>query len=297
MKFTNYLPGVAALAIAASFASPAAAQDQGQPGVTAEGPEETVFDGDYLSVGVGVGYGASYTGSDDYRAFVLPVVQGSYRGIDIDPRAGGVALTFLKAETDGGPNFAFGIAGRINTDRTDIDDIDDAIVEAYGELDTAIEVGPTASISFPGLLNPYDSLSANVDVVWDVAGAHDGMLIAPSIAYFTPLSRGIAVSLSASATYIDDDYADYYYSVAPNNPALPIGSRLPGFQAEGGFESVGTNLLVAYDLGGNLADGGVSLIGIGGYSHLLGDAEDTPFTAIRGDADQWFAAIGIGYTF
>ena len=72
---------------------------------------------------------------------------------------------------------------------------------------------------------------------------------------------------------------------------------MPGFQADGGFESVGTNLLVAYDLGGNLADGGVSLIGIGGYSHLLGDAEDTPFTSIRGDADQWFAAIGIGYTF
>ena len=297
MTIKKLFAGAAAFAIAASFAAPAAAQDQGEPGVTSEGPNETIFDGDYLSVGIGAGYAPSYTGSDDYVTFVFPVVQGSWRGIDINPRPAGVALDFLSMEKEGGPNFSLGIAGRINTDRTDIDDIEDSIVAAYGELDTAIEVGPTVGVSFPAVLNPYDSLSFNVDALWDVAGAHDGMKIAPSVAYFTPLSRAIAVSLSASATYIDDDYADYYYSVAPDNPALPVGSRLPGYQADGGFESVGTNLLVAYDLGGNLADGGVSLIGIGGYSHLLGDAEDTPFTAIRGDADQWFAAIGIGYTF
>ena len=297
MTFTNFFTGVAAFAIASTLAAPASAQDQGEPGVTAEGPQETVFDGDYLSVGVGVGYAASYSGSDDYVTFVFPVVQGSYRGIDIDPRPSGVALNFLNAEMDGGPNFSLGIAGRINTDRSDIEDIEDDVVAAYGELDTAIEVGPTVGLSFPAVLNPYDSLSFNVDALWDVAGAHDGMKISPSVAYFTPLSQAIAVSLSASATYIDDDYADYYYSVAPGNPNLPVGAQLPGFQADGGFEKVGTNLLVAYDLGGNLADGGVSLIGIGGYSHLLGDAEDTPFTSIRGDADQWFAAIGIGYTF
>ena len=297
MTGSKLFTGAAGFAVAAIFATPAAAQDQGEPGVTAEGPAETVFDGDYLSVGVGVGYAPSYTGSDDYVTFVFPVVQGSYRGIDIDPRPAGVALNFLSADTEGGPNFSLGIAGRINTDRSDIEDIDDPVVAAYGELDTAIEVGPTAGVSFPAVLNPYDSLSFNVDALWDVAGAHDGMKIAPSVAYFTPLSQAVAVSLSASATYVDDDYADYYYSVAPGNPALAPVDRLPGYQAEGGFESVGTNLLVAYDLGGNLADGGVSLIGIGGYSHLLGDAEDSPFTSIRGDADQWFAAIGIGYTF
>ena len=80
MTVTKFFTGVAAFAIASTLAAPASAQDQGEPGVTAEGPEETVFDGDYLSVGVGVGYAASYSGSDDYVTFVFPVVQGSYRG-------------------------------------------------------------------------------------------------------------------------------------------------------------------------------------------------------------------------
>ena len=44
-------------------AAPLAAQDAAAPGVRAAAPdlpEDTVFDGDYLTVGVGVGYGASY---------------------------------------------------------------------------------------------------------------------------------------------------------------------------------------------------------------------------------------------
>ncbi|MEC7398684.1 MAG: MipA/OmpV family protein, partial [Pseudomonadota bacterium] len=163
MTVTKLFAGVAAFAIAATFAAPAAAQDQGEPGVTSEGPDQTIFDGDYLSVGVGLGYAPSYTGSDDYVTFVFPVVQGSYRGIDINPRPAGVALDFLSMEKEGGPNFSLGIAGRINTDRTDIDDIEDSVVAAYGELDTAIEVGPTVGVSFPAVLNPYDSLSFNVD--------------------------------------------------------------------------------------------------------------------------------------
>ena len=46
-----------------------------------------------------------------------------------------------------------------------------------------------------------------------------------------------------------------------------------------------------------LATSVVSLIALGGYSRQLGDSKDTPFTAMRGDADQWMGAIGIGYTF
>ena len=46
-----------------------------------------------------------------------------------------------------------------------------------------------------------------------------------------------------------------------------------------------------------LKNGGLALVVIGGYSRVLGDAADTPFTSIRGSADQWFTAVGVGYTF
>ncbi len=281
------------------IAAPLAAQDAGAPGVraaTPDLPEETVFDGDYLTVGVGVAYGASYSGSDDYRTFVLPIVQGSLGGFDISPRPAGVALDFIP-DPDEGVSFSFGPVIKLNRDRADLDGIKDPVVEAYGELDTAIEVGPSAGVSFPQLLNPFDSLSLSVDAAWDVAGAHDGMSVSPAITYFTPLSRGIAASLSLSTKYIDDDYADYYYSVPATNAALPAADVLPGFQADSGFESAGVNVFLAFDLNGDVTDGGLALVALGGYSRMLGDAKDSPFTSIRGEADQFLGAVGIGYTF
>ncbi|OBX19171.1 structural protein MipA [Erythrobacter sp. QSSC1-22B] len=281
------------------LAAPLAAQDAGAPGVRAEAPElpeSTVFDGDYLTVGIGVGYGASYSGSDDYRTFVLPIVQGSLAGVDISPRPAGVALDFIP-DPDEGVSFSFGPVIKLNRDRADLDGIKDPVVEAYGELDTAIEVGPSAGVSFPQVLNAFDSLSFSVEAAWDVAGAHDGMSVSPAITYFTPLSRGIAASLSLSTKYIDDDYADYYYSVPATNAALPAADVLPGFQADGGFESAGVNVFMAFDLNGDVTDGGLALIALGGYSRMLGDAKDSPFTSIRGEADQFLGALGIGYTF
>ena len=173
-------------------------------------------------------------------------------------------------------------------------DIEDPVVAAAGELDTAVEVGPSASIGVSGVLNPYDSLSANVDVRWDVAGAHEGMVINPGITYFTPVSRGAGISLSLSAEHGDEAFNEYYYSVTP---AQATASGLPIYDAGSGFNKLSANLLVGVDLDGDLANGGLALFAIGGYSRMIGDAKDSPFVALRGDADQFLIGGGIGYTF
>ena len=274
-------------ALAMLGATPALAQEVGDSESTPDAYEGSVFDGDWVSIGAGVVYSPSYRGSDDYVFSPLPIVQGSLGGVGINPRPGGLALDFIP-DADGQVAFSAGVAAKLNRNRAA--QIEDPVVESYGKLDTAVEVGPTAGVSFPGVLNPYDSLSFNVDALWDVAGAHKGMTINPSITYFTPVSRGAAVSLSVSASHVDDDYANYYYSV-------PAGGVLPAYQAEGGFDSAGINLLGAIDLDGDLANGGLAMIVLGGYSRVLGDAKRSPFTSIRGSADQWMGAIGIGYTF
>lgn len=271
----------------------ASAQEAGDSETTPPSYEGSVFDGDWVSVGAGAVYSPSYDGSDDYVISPIPIVQGSLGGIGINPRPGGLALDFIPDE-DGAVAFSAGIAAKINRNRAS--QIKDPVVEQYGELDTAIEVGPALGVKFPALLNPFDSLSFNVDVLWDVAGAHKGMTINPSVTYFTPLSRGVAVSLSVSAGHVDDDYADYYYSV-PALTTLAPEDTLPAYDADGGFDSAGVNLFVAADLDGDVTNGGLAVIFLGGYSTMLGDAKRTPFTSIRGDADQWMAAAGIGYTF
>jgi len=172
--------------------------------------------------------------------------------------------------------------------------IKDPVVESLGKLDYAIEVGPTVGISIPHVLNAYDGLGFNIDAAWDINGAHGGMVIEPSISYFTPLSRGIAASLSLSAEHGDGEFMDYYYSVTP---AQSLASGLPAFDADGGWSKAGGNLLLGFDLDGNLENGGLALVVVGGYTRMLSDAENSPFTSVRGSADQWVGALGIGYTF
>ncbi|MBH1945301.1 MipA/OmpV family protein [Erythrobacter sp. YJ-T3-07] len=274
------------------MAAPALAQDGPDDDAPARSAEGTVFDGDWVQIGVGAGFAPDYDGSDDYEVFPLPIIQGSLGGVDINPRAAGLALDFIPDSADSKVNFGFGPAIRLRTSRTG--DIEDPVVAAAGELDTAVEVGPSASIGISGVLNPYDSLSANVDVRWDVAGAHEGMVINPTVTYFTPVSRGAAVSLSLSAEHGDEAFNEYYYSVTP---AQATASGLPVYDAGSGFNKLSANLLVGYDLDGDLTNGGLALFAIGGYSRMIGDAEKSPFVALRGDADQFLIGAGIGYTF
>ncbi len=275
-----------------SLAMPAVAQEAAERAGPPEGiPTETIFDGDWASLGIGVAYSPSYDGSNDYVLSPAPLIQGSVGGIDINARPAGLAVDFI-GDKPTGASFDAGFAFRVRSNRASR--IKDDVVKLAGELDTAIEVGPTFGVSIPGLLNPFDSLSAAVDVRWDVAGAHKGMVVDPSVTYFTPISRGAAVSLSLNAEYTTDDYADYYYSV---NAQQNAGSGLALYQADGGFNKVGANLLFAFDLDGDITNGGFAAVFIGGYSRMIGDAKRTPYTSVRGSADQLFSAVGLGYAF
>jgi MipA family protein len=253
---------------------------------------DSVFDGDYVTVGAGVAVGPSYDGSDNYVLSPLPVVLGSVAGIDFEPRGPGVALDLIPDRDGAKVDFVLGPVGRARFDRNN--SIRDDVVRSLGELDVAIELGAVGGVQVNRVLNPFDSLTAEVDLRWDVAGAHSGRVISPSLTYFTPINRGTAVSLSISADHVDDDYADYYFSISPAGTAA---SGLPGFSATGGWKNVGVTAFGAIDLDGDATNGGFSVILLGSYSRLLEDAKRSPITSIRGDADQFFGVVGIGYTF
>ena len=277
----------AAGALALAIALPARAQDVPATPINSEATTPTAFDGDYLTVGVGGGYGPTYDGSDNYHVIPIPLVQARWHGIQVSPRAGGVGVDFVPG------TFNLGVAGRLRFNRTG--DTHDPVVNSLGKLDTAVEVGPTAGLSFSKVLDPYDSLSFTVDALWDVAGAHNGMTIDPSVSYFTPLSHAIAASLSVNAEYADSKFQDYYYRITPTQS---VTSGLPAYDPDGsGFTKVGANLLLGFDLDGNLANGGWAIAVIGSYSRMLGDAARSPIVSIRGSRDQFIGGLVLGYTF
>ncbi|WP_347302040.1 MipA/OmpV family protein [Croceibacterium sp. TMG7-5b_MA50] len=290
-----------AATLAALLAMPAIAQDVAAPGsvgTTGQGavPEQIdagVLDGDFLVIGAGVGYTPTYEGADDYTVTPFPAVAGRVGGIGIAPRAGGLALDLIADyDTAGNVQFQLGPVARLRFGRDG--DTGDDVVNLLDDQDLAVEVGANAGITFAQVLHPYDRLTVSTDVRWDVAGAHDGMVVTPGVSYLTPLSRGIFAALNVNAEWVDDSFAEYYYGLDAQQAAI---TGLPRYDADGGFKSAGVNLIAGFDLNGDITDGGLSIVGLASYNRLFGSAEDTPFTSIRGSADQWVGGIGLAYTF
>ena len=86
-------------------------------------------------------------------------------GVGIRPNGPGLTFDVLSPKPSFGPRktrLAFGPAFRIRNDRNI--QIEDNVVEAAGKLDTALEVGLNAAVSFPGVLKPLDSLTIGAQV-------------------------------------------------------------------------------------------------------------------------------------
>ena len=295
----------------AETAEEAGVEEEGAPAATVQGgppqdapagrpptgapPFKPVFDETWATIGIGAGMVPSYSGSDDYIAFPLPLIVGRVGGVGISPNGPGFNLDLLSQKPAMGPrktSFSLGPSFRFRNDRANR--VEDRVVELASELDVAVEVGVNSGVTFPGVFTRGDRLGVSTQLRWDILGAHDGMLIEPGVNYFTPLGRGAALQLGINASFVDDDFADYYYTVTPADAAA---TGLPQFTADGGLNSLGTLAILTLDLDGNLLNGGFNLYGVAGYSRLVGDAADTPFTSVRGSASQLIGGIGVGYTF
>lgn len=255
-----------------------------------------VFDDNWATIGLGVGMVPSYAGSNDYIAFPLPLIVGRVAGIGISPNGPGFVLDFNPGKPglapQKGARIAFGPAFRFRNDRNNR--ISDAVVERAGKLDAAFELGGNVAVAWRGVAKPFDQLSVGVQARWDVAGAHEGMIIEPQIGYRSTVGRSFSLQAQVSAEFVDDSFADTYFTVSP---AQAAATGLPQFRADGGLNRIGTIAILAYDLDRNPLNGGWSLTGIGGYSRLIGDSAATPYTAERGSANQFITGLGVAYTF
>lgn len=260
------------LAGASMLAGPAAVAQEGD---VPAGPR------DFLSAGVAVL--PDYIGSDEYR--LLPFAAARFEIAGITFQTEGPGLSAALAER--GP-VELGVYARAYGGRDE--DIDDAVVRALPEVDTAAVLGGFARIELARqILTPADSVSATVRAGGDVTGSFDGAIWTGEIAYATALSRTSFAALSLSVTGVSDDYADSRFSI---DAAGAAASGLSAFEAEGGVRDIGLNFILDYGIGGDW-----SLTGIAGYSRLIGDFADSPIVSVRGSADQLFAGIGLGRKF
>lgn len=255
-----------------------------------------VFDETWATIGLGAGLVPSYAGSNDYIAFPLPLIAGRVGGVGISPNGPGFVLDLNPGKPGLAPRkrarIAFGPAFRFRNDRNNR--ISDEVVARAGELDAALEVGANVAVSIPNVVKPFDALSIGVQARRDVLGAHEGWVIEPQVGYRALVGKAFTLQAQASMEIITDRFADFYFSVTP---AQSAATGLAQFRADGGVNRIGTTAILAYDLDRNPLNGGWSLTGVGGYSRLLGDGADTPYTSVRGDANQFILGGGVAFTF
>jgi outer membrane scaffolding protein for murein synthesis (MipA/OmpV family) len=274
--------------LGACLASPAFAQSQPTAG-SLPTPEE-VAKKDIITIGAGAAIVPDYEGSDDYRIIPAGAVRGKVGGISFITRGTylyvDVVPSGAKVDFNAGP-----IVGlRLNTRRH----IDDPIVKLLPRRKTAWEVGGFAGVSVHGLTNPYDTLGFRVDVLHDIGSAHKSTTFSPNVEFSTPVSRSTYVGLNVGAEFVSNRFADYYYTISPAD-RLATGNQLPVFNADGGMKNWKAGLLINQSLSGNLLHG-LSIFGLGQYSHLVGDFRRSPIVSQRGSASQWIGALGLGYT-
>lgn len=244
-----------------------------------------------LTIGAGVGIAPDYEGSNDYRITPAGLAFGKVAGFSFYSRGTSLYFDLIPESDPNAVDFAIGPVGNLRVDRTDVDDVR---VKALGELDTAIELGGFVGIGKTGIFHAYDTVAARVSYTRDVTDTHDGAVITPTLEYGTPLSRKLYLGLQLSADHVDRDFAATYYGV---DAAGAARSGLAPYTAGSGWKNVRASLLGTHALTGDLASGGLSLFAIASYSSLLGDFKRSPLVRDAGDANQYFAAVGLSYSF
>jgi outer membrane scaffolding protein for murein synthesis (MipA/OmpV family) len=264
-------------------ASPAFAQDEDEP---------LPNDPNNLTIGVGGAYVPSYDGSDDYELIPVGLIRGKVSGFGFSTRGTALYIDLIRDDPNSDYSFEFGPVANVRLDRTGR--IKDAQVRALGEIDRAIEVGAYAGFAKNKLLHRYDSLGFSITWQHDVTNTHDSAIITPSIQYTTPLSERTLVQLGVQAEHVGAGYGLTYFSVSPVGSAA---SGLPVYTTDGGWKDYRISLFGAQMLSGDLRHPKFSLFAGVSYSKLLGDFKRSPIVAIAGDSDQYFATVGLAYSF
>ena len=276
-----------------SFIAASVAVVAAQPALAQNSTSGVDTSGDRVMIGVGAATVPDYEGADTNQWTPAALVNGRVSGIDFWSRGTQLYVDVIPDSPGPGTKFSAGPIAGVRLNRTN--KVDNLQVRALGKVDTAYELGGFVGVSRTGVItSDYDTLSARVAVVADVAGAYDSYVITPQISYLTPLSRTTAVGLSASADYVGKGYGRTYFSVTPQGSAAS-GLRTYDI-SDSGFKNVSFGLYGTQSITGDLLHG----LGVGGgvfYTRLLGKYKDSPLVSDVGDADQWTIGAGLTYTF
>lgn len=243
------------------------------------GPQNSEWRG---TVAAGAGAVPEFDGAEDFQAIPFLAVQAQKGPYWVQLRGLQASANILPSrQWNAGPviNYRFGRD----------DDVDNDTLALLREVDQSIELGGFVSYTIPNIAKPRDALILRGQMVQDVAGGHEGFIASASAAYSRPITDKFRLTGSLSSSYGSDDYFDTFFTIDADNAAR---SGLNQFDAEAGLRDVGLTFVGNY----NLTDQW-GLIGVAGYSRLMGDAADSSIVEQEGSENQGIFALGVSYSF
>lgn len=247
---------------------------------------------DRLTIAAGALVVPDYEGSDDYTITPAAGALARWHGHNISLH--GTALSIDLVPERDGRTFKWIVAplASLNFDR--VSTPSDPVVGLIRKRKLELELGGTVGFTKTGVLtSAYDTLTVQISGSHDVGAVSKSFIITPTVQYVMPLSKAAVVGASLSADVVGGRYARYYFGIGPISSGL---SGLPQYRPSGGLKSITAGLMGAVSLHGDITRG-LAVGGLINFERLVGDFAATPLVATRGSANQFIAAIGLGYTF
>jgi outer membrane scaffolding protein for murein synthesis (MipA/OmpV family) len=230
---------------------------------------------DTLQVNLGAGALAfsAYPGSGRARVLPLPYLDATYAEtafVSFPELLRVDALRALGIEAEGlsaGPLLRFNFGRRERDNQRGL--------RGFGDVDAAPELGGYVSYAFGG------GLSARVTAT-NAIGGHEGFVGNIGISYAAAILGPVFAVLTPSVTIVDARYGRAFYGI---DRAQAVRSGRPTFRAGAGIERAGISAVLTLPVSDR-----VSLVALGDYARLLGDAADSPITRGPGGSRDVFAA-------
>jgi len=234
-------------------------------------------------LGVGPTINPEFEGGKNYTIKPAPVVSLRYRDVlRVDNNQ--VDFTAFDEVFDMGEDI-----GRVKFDAGPVVNLDfgrnehdAAALRGLGNIGVAVELG-----GFVRLTTGHATFDAEMSQ--DVANGHHGATL--DLHSSVVIYRGEKLTLAPDIvlTWATARYMKSFFGITQTQSNA---SGLPVFRAGSGFKNVTFSLLANYDLSRHW-----SILAVGGYKRLIGDAAASPLVQLRGSPSQWSGSTFIVYAF
>lgn len=237
-------------------------------------------------VGLGIGRGPDYRGSDDDVTLVAPFARFTFRG---EQRYLQLMFNEASANLVNSAKFQAGPVLSYHFGRNSFADADpaDTVVRQMRPIDDTVEAGVFGNVAWADGANPRNCMSVGVTLLTDTGGESNGTRARLSARRFRQVSLPVDIHLGAGFIVADRKYNDHYYGVNAGNVGT---SGLPIFSMGGGVnEYFGTAAALVYLSKQWVVGAGVRV------AALSSSAKDSPLVALRGTSSYVDGGLALGY--